>query len=177
MGDTSSRMAKIKLWGYGIWGRCIRVRNSISSRIDFMGCGIMITGIPLSSLPCPHIRCWLWNDRDAYYPRPKISAHPKDCSVMTYRGHQVLRTLIRCNFSPAETTGSQYLYSGSSDGKIHVRISHALFFCLTIVHAVIIFHKDMVAWWSCRPSAQSIKITTHGHWGIRPWGWTAQWFA
>jgi hypothetical protein len=39
---------------------------------------------------------------------------------MTYRGHSVLRTLIRCHFSPVETTGAQYLYSGSTDGKIHV---------------------------------------------------------
>lgn len=29
---------------------------------------------------------------------------------MTYRGHSVLRTLIRCHFSPDETTGSQYAY-------------------------------------------------------------------
>lgn len=42
---------------------------------------------------------------------------------MTYRGHAVLRTLIRCYFSPAETTGGQYLYSGSYDGKIHVSVS------------------------------------------------------
>ena len=41
---------------------------------------------------------------------------------MTYRGHSVLRTLIRCHFSPAETTGAQYIYSGSADGKIHVNI-------------------------------------------------------
>lgn len=41
---------------------------------------------------------------------------------MTYRGHAVLRTLIRCYFSPAETTGGQYLYSGSYDGKIHVSV-------------------------------------------------------
>ncbi|KAI6031543.1 hypothetical protein PISMIDRAFT_392199 [Pisolithus microcarpus 441] len=39
---------------------------------------------------------------------------------MTYRGHAVLRTLIRCNFSPTETTGSKYIYSGSADGKIHI---------------------------------------------------------
>ena len=39
---------------------------------------------------------------------------------MKYTGHEVLRTLIRCHFSPAETTGQQYIYSGSSDGKIHV---------------------------------------------------------
>ncbi|PFH52343.1 hypothetical protein AMATHDRAFT_140392 [Amanita thiersii Skay4041] len=54
------------------------------------------------------------------YPKPRYSAHPKDCSVMTYRGHSVLRTLIRCHFSPAETTGGQYLYSGSADGRIHI---------------------------------------------------------
>lgn len=55
------------------------------------------------------------------YPRPKYKQHPLDCSVMKYTGHEVLRTLIRCHFSPAETTGQQYIYSGSSDGRIHVR--------------------------------------------------------
>ncbi|KAF9055900.1 WD40-repeat-containing domain protein [Panaeolus papilionaceus] len=54
------------------------------------------------------------------YGRPRYHAHPKDCSVMTFRGHRVLRTLIRCHFSPQETTGGQYIYSGSSDGKIHI---------------------------------------------------------
>ncbi|KAG6919041.1 hypothetical protein DXG01_009751 [Tephrocybe rancida] len=54
------------------------------------------------------------------YPGPKCPTHPKDCSVMTYYGHSVMRTLIRCHFSPLETTGAQYLYSGSSDGRIHI---------------------------------------------------------
>jgi hypothetical protein len=45
---------------------------------------------------------------------------------MTYRGHAVLRTLIRCHFSPAETTGGQYIYSGSADGRIHVRVADML---------------------------------------------------
>lgn len=54
------------------------------------------------------------------FPRPKWLAHPKDCSVMTFRGHSVMRTLIRCHFSPAETTGQQYIYSGSADGQIHI---------------------------------------------------------
>ncbi|TFY70898.1 hypothetical protein EVG20_g2103 [Dentipellis fragilis] len=58
--------------------------------------------------------------RYGQYPRLKIPAHPKDCSVMTYRGHSVLQTLIRCHFSPAETTGGQYIYSGSADGRIHI---------------------------------------------------------
>lgn len=43
-----------------------------------------------------------------------------DDSVMTYRGHAVCMTLIRCNFSPLATTGQQYIYSGSADGRIHV---------------------------------------------------------
>ncbi|OSX66899.1 hypothetical protein POSPLADRAFT_1042203 [Postia placenta MAD-698-R-SB12] len=46
--------------------------------------------------------------------------HTRDCSVMQYTGHEVLRTLIRCHFSPAETTGQQYIYSGASDGRIHI---------------------------------------------------------
>ncbi|KAJ6486064.1 WD40-repeat-containing domain protein [Mycena vitilis] len=54
------------------------------------------------------------------YPKPRYPAHPKDCSVMSYHGHSVLRTLIRCHFSPAETTGGQYIYSGSADGRIHI---------------------------------------------------------
>ncbi|KAG2120636.1 WD40-repeat-containing domain protein [Suillus discolor] len=58
--------------------------------------------------------------RYGHYSKPKHAAHPRDCSVMTYRGHAVLRTLIRCHFSPAETTGGQYIYSGSADGKIHI---------------------------------------------------------
>ncbi|KAJ3761903.1 WD40-repeat-containing domain protein [Lentinula raphanica] len=58
--------------------------------------------------------------RTAWYPRPRYRAHPLDCSVMTYRGHAVLTTLIRCHFSPIETTGGQYLYSGSADGKVHI---------------------------------------------------------
>ncbi|KAI0066418.1 WD40 repeat-like protein [Artomyces pyxidatus] len=58
--------------------------------------------------------------RYPHYPKPRWLAHPQDCSVMTYRGHRVLHTLIRCHFSPAETTGGQYLYSGSADGKIHI---------------------------------------------------------
>ncbi|GAA5919452.1 hypothetical protein JCM1841_002402 [Sporobolomyces salmonicolor] len=58
--------------------------------------------------------------RTSYYPRPRFLQHPHDVSVMTYRGHKVLRTLIRCHWSPVATTGQRYLYTGSSDGKIHI---------------------------------------------------------
>ncbi|KAI0393046.1 WD40-repeat-containing domain protein [Xylariaceae sp. FL0594] len=46
--------------------------------------------------------------------------HPDDNSVVTFRGHRVLRTLIRCHFSPPSSTNSRYVYSGSHDGKVHI---------------------------------------------------------
>ena len=41
-----------------------------------------------------------------------------DTSVMTYTGHKVLQTLIRCHFSPMYSTGQKYIYTGSADGKV-----------------------------------------------------------
>lgn len=58
--------------------------------------------------------------RNGTYRKPRYTAHPKDCSVMTYRGHRVLRTLIRCHFSPTETTGGQYIYTGGANGVIYI---------------------------------------------------------
>ncbi|XP_065828421.1 DDB1- and CUL4-associated factor 11-like [Oscarella lobularis] len=40
-----------------------------------------------------------------------------DTSLMTYRGHEVTQTLVRCRFSPMATTGQRYIYCGSSQGK------------------------------------------------------------
>ncbi|GAA5923660.1 hypothetical protein JCM3775_000463 [Rhodotorula graminis] len=58
--------------------------------------------------------------RYGQYAKPRYIKHPHDVSVMTYRGHAVLRTLIRCHFSPVATTGQRYVYTGSSDGRIHI---------------------------------------------------------
>lgn len=58
--------------------------------------------------------------RRGLYRKPRYAKHPHDCSVVTYTGHTVLQTLIRCHFSPEATTGQRYIYSGSYDGKIHV---------------------------------------------------------
>ncbi|PGH12149.1 hypothetical protein AJ79_04443 [Helicocarpus griseus UAMH5409] len=46
--------------------------------------------------------------------------HPHDCSVVTFRGHRVLKTLIRCHFSPDTSTDSRYVYTGSSDGRVFI---------------------------------------------------------
>lgn len=57
---------------------------------------------------------WGTYDDDDWMP------HPHDNSIVTFRGHKVLRTLIRCHFSPPGSTNSRYVYSGSEDGKVYI---------------------------------------------------------
>lgn len=54
------------------------------------------------------------------YDETEYQPHPHDCSLVTYSGHSVLKTLIRCHFSPPGSTNSRYVYSGSEDGKVHI---------------------------------------------------------
>jgi len=48
------------------------------------------------------------------------SARSADQSLMTFQGHQVHTTLIRCHFSPLYGTGQRYVYSGSYDGIVYI---------------------------------------------------------
>ncbi|KAL2634654.1 hypothetical protein R1flu_006133 [Riccia fluitans] len=62
-----------------------------------------------------------WDYRwDEYPGRGKNLKHPYDVSIMTYTGHRVLKTLIRCYFSPAYSTGQKYIYTGSADGMVYI---------------------------------------------------------
>ncbi|GJR02543.1 hypothetical protein Tco_0525527 [Tanacetum coccineum] len=46
--------------------------------------------------------------------------HPNDQSVSTYKGHRVLRTLIRCYFSLSYSTRQKYIYTRSADANIYL---------------------------------------------------------
>ncbi|XP_035700053.1 DDB1- and CUL4-associated factor 11-like [Branchiostoma floridae] len=63
-----------------------------------------------------------WDYRWQRTPSDRVTAPrlPGDTAVMTYAGHVVLRTLIRCYFSPDFTTGQRFIYSGSANGDIFV---------------------------------------------------------
>ncbi|KAI8903150.1 WD40-repeat-containing domain protein [Gorgonomyces haynaldii] len=54
------------------------------------------------------------------YPRRTARKHPADASVRTFSGHSVLKTLIRCYFSPQHSTGQRYAYTGCAQGRVHV---------------------------------------------------------
>ncbi|KAI1902152.1 hypothetical protein AGOR_G00041760 [Albula goreensis] len=63
-----------------------------------------------------------WDYRWQQVPQRALKRHKLtgDTSVMTYRGHGVLHTLIRCRFSPEFSTGQRFIYTGCSTGKIVV---------------------------------------------------------
>ncbi|XAR61258.1 hypothetical protein NMG60_11034904 [Bertholletia excelsa] len=69
----------------------------------------------------PGFRNYEWDYRWMDYP-PQARGWklPCDQSLATYKGHLVLRTLIRCCFSPAYSTGQGYIYTGSHDASVYV---------------------------------------------------------
>ncbi|XP_059485876.1 DDB1- and CUL4-associated factor 11 [Neocloeon triangulifer] len=64
-----------------------------------------------------------WDYRWQRVPKKLVNPRTKlegDTSIMTYRGHSVLQTLVRCRFSPAATTGQRYIYTGCAAGRVIV---------------------------------------------------------
>ena len=58
-----------------------------------------------------------------FTPYPVGDSHARvagDMSVLTYRGHSVLQTLIRARFSADASTGGRYVVTGSADGGIYI---------------------------------------------------------
>ncbi|PRD31786.1 UNVERIFIED_CONTAM: Dcaf11 [Trichonephila clavipes] len=84
---------------------------------------------------------------------------PGDTSLMTYRGHSVLQTLIRCHFSPETTTGQSYIYTGCAQGRIV-----DLCFMLEFIHYFFYIVYDVLT--------GKIKATLKGHKGcVRDVSW------
>uniref|UniRef100_A0A0E0C266 Uncharacterized protein n=1 Tax=Oryza meridionalis TaxID=40149 RepID=A0A0E0C266_9ORYZ len=66
-------------------------------------------------------KAYEWDYRWMTYPsEARYFKHPYDQSLSTFRGHSVLRTLIRCYFSPIHSTGQRYIYTGSSDQCVYI---------------------------------------------------------
>ncbi len=68
----------------------------------------------------PSKYCTNFDYRFMTYSEEEALPHPHDGSVVTFRGHSVLKTLIRCHFSPPGSTNSRYVYTGSTDGSVYV---------------------------------------------------------
>lgn len=57
---------------------------------------------------------------DLGYDYSKHLSNIPNHSLVTFRGHRVFKTLIRCHFSPPASTNSRYIYTGSADGKVYI---------------------------------------------------------
>lgn len=83
-----------------------------------------------------------------------------DTSVMTYRGHGVLHTLIRCRFSPEFSTGQRFIYSGCSTGKIVsecLRVRGDMFLVLPVLMGSNSFFNYIRAGPRRRPQVASLQ--------------------
>lgn len=69
----------------------------------------------------PPVKKYVWDYRGMSYPgHPDVDRHPCDLSVSTFLGHSVLRTLIRCKFSPPAWSDQRYACTASADGKVYI---------------------------------------------------------
>jgi WD repeat-containing protein 23 len=64
-----------------------------------------------------------------------------DPSIMTYKGHSVFKTLIRCRFSPAHSTGQKFIYTGCGTGAIKSMFIHFSLNCFFLLHAISSYKK------------------------------------
>ncbi|XP_025835140.1 DDB1- and CUL4-associated factor 11 isoform X2 [Agrilus planipennis] len=74
-----------------------------------------------NTLRAVHDQTWdyRWQEvpKKLYSNKNKIEG---DTSIMTYKGHIVIKTLVRCRFSPMSTTGQRYIYTGCGGGRVVV---------------------------------------------------------
>lgn len=81
-----------------------------------------------------------------------------DTSVMTYRGHSVCQTLIRCHFSPSSITGQRYIYTGCATGRV------IIYDVLTgRIVSTLVGHRQCVRDVSWHPYHQEILSTSWDH--------------
>ena len=89
-------------------------------------------------------------------PKNKIAG---DTSLMTYRGHSILRTLIRCRFSPAFSTGQRYIYTGCAAGKVYSEYSIIFCYCkLILILTRLNFSLRCPDWKACSYSDRSFRM-------------------
>lgn len=96
------------------------------------------------------------------YDENDYRPHPHDSSVVTFRGHKVLKTLIRCHFSPAGSTDSRYVYSGSYDGSVYIWNLDA-----TLAGKVNVLKATK----NSRPRDPDLLAETYDYWGRNSGKW------
>jgi len=98
------------------------------------------------------------------------SARGVDQSLMTFEGHQVHTTLIRCHFSPLYGTGQRYIYTGSYDGIVYIydTVTGENIMKLELPKGDSYYSDSVVRDCAWHPYSQSL-ISTSFHGAIHKW--------
>jgi WD40 repeat protein len=110
----------------------------------------------------PHQYTTRFEYRSNAYDPANFRPHPHDCSLVTFRGHKVLKTLIRCHFSPPGSTDSRYVYSGSYDGSVYIWNLDA-----TLAGKVNVLKATK----NSRPRDPELLAETYDYWGRNGGNW------
>ncbi|KAL1642844.1 hypothetical protein SLS61_009550 [Didymella pomorum] len=110
----------------------------------------------------PHQYTTRFEYRSNAYDPADFRPHPHDCSLVTFRGHKVLKTLIRCHFSPPGSTDSRYVYSGSYDGSVYIWNLDA-----TLAGKVNVLKATK----NSRPRDPELLAETYDYWGRNGGNW------
>ena len=70
--------------------------------------------------PGQYTRYSMYDYRYQRYIDDDFFKHKYDNSVVTFRGHRIERTLLRCHFSPPGSSGGRYVYSASHTGEVFI---------------------------------------------------------
>lgn len=70
--------------------------------------------------PAQYTRYSMYDYRYQTYGDDDFFKHKYDNSVVTFRGHRIERTLLRCHFSPAGSSDGRYVYSASHTGEVFI---------------------------------------------------------
>ncbi|KAF1809963.1 WD40 repeat-like protein [Eremomyces bilateralis CBS 781.70] len=102
--------------------------------------------------------------RQERYDVSQYTPHKNDCSLVTFRGHSVLWTLIRCHFSPPTSSGGSYVYSGSRDGNVYIWNMDA-----TLAGKIDVQNSTM----NTRPDDEEMRTAARNTWSSRGNMWMA----
>lgn len=150
MNVISYPTARTKRSNFGMWGKCpLLLKGIVFALRPF---------ITFTSFSCEelHLQCWSpyllyiflrlsiacscsrqprffdWDYRWMSFPlEARHCKHPNDQSLATYRGHSVLRTLIRCYFSPVYRLEPKMDYFSHTHSSLFLTILAKLYFTLS----------------------------------------------
>ncbi|CAM9525754.1 unnamed protein product, partial [Chrysoparadoxa australica] len=130
--DTRTESSVGALLGHGAGLTCVTARgdgyhfltNSKDQSMKLWDIRVGLTEPSAKELRATAASGSRWDYRWEQAIGPLRGLHSRSCSaladrsVMTFTGHRIFQTLVRCYFSPQHSTAQRFAVSGSQDGRV-----------------------------------------------------------